>query len=156
MSINYVIGDATCPIKKPAIIVHIVNNKNAWGAGFVLSLSKRWKKPEQAYRTMGEYNLGEIDIVYVNETILVVNMIAQNGFRSKMNPIPLKYTALESCLSKVAAYLHEENPKNKKPYSIHMPRIGCGLAGGKWELVEPIIDKALAGIDVFVYDLKRR
>ena len=36
-----------------------------------------------------------------------------------------------------------------------MPRIGCGLAGGKWAKVEPIIERATAGLcDVFVYDLK--
>jgi len=152
--INYVVGDATCTIKKPSVIVHVCNNKGKWGAGFVLAISGKWKKPEQAYRTMGEYNLGEIDIVYVNETTLVINMIAQNGFKSKMNPIPLKYTALKSCLLKVAAYLREENPKNKKPYSIHMPRIGCGLAGGSWDKVEEIIKETLSEFDVYVYDLK--
>ena len=34
-----------------------------------------------------------------------------------------------------------------------MPRIGCGLAGGKWAVVEPIIQRALEDIPVFVYDL---
>jgi hypothetical protein len=36
-----------------------------------------------------------------------------------------------------------------------MPRIGCGLAGGKWEQIEPIIERTLAdaGIHVNVYDL---
>tara|TARA_R110002111_G_scaffold227346_2_gene288919 strand:+ start:47395 stop:47511 length:117 start_codon:yes stop_codon:yes gene_type:complete len=35
-----------------------------------------------------------------------------------------------------------------------MPRIGCGLAGGKWDKVEPLIEQTLrtAGIDVYVYD----
>ncbi len=38
-----------------------------------------------------------------------------------------------------------------------MPRIGCGLAGGKWEEIEPIIQSALLenGIEVYVYDLNR-
>jgi hypothetical protein len=36
-----------------------------------------------------------------------------------------------------------------------MPRIGCGLAGGRWELIDPIIDDELVtrGVDVTVYDL---
>jgi hypothetical protein len=36
-----------------------------------------------------------------------------------------------------------------------MPRIGCGLAGGKWETIEPILIKKLIekGIKVTVYDL---
>jgi hypothetical protein len=35
-----------------------------------------------------------------------------------------------------------------------MPRIGCGLAGGKWEMIEPIILRTLIanGIAVSVYD----
>ena len=35
-----------------------------------------------------------------------------------------------------------------------MPRIGCGLAGGRWELVEPLVAKALLVRDVptTVYD----
>ena len=39
--------------------------------------------------------------------------------------------------------------------SVHMPRIGCGLAGGKWELIEQIIKEELITkeIAVTVYDL---
>ena len=39
--------------------------------------------------------------------------------------------------------------------SVHMPRIGCGLAGGTWERIEPLIVKVLCerGIPVTVYDL---
>jgi hypothetical protein len=35
-----------------------------------------------------------------------------------------------------------------------MPRIGCGLAGGKWELIEPIIIRTLCerSIVTTVYD----
>jgi hypothetical protein len=36
-----------------------------------------------------------------------------------------------------------------------MPRIGCGLAGGRWELVEPLVIGHLVRRDVAVtvYDL---
>jgi hypothetical protein len=35
-----------------------------------------------------------------------------------------------------------------------MPRIGCGLAGGKWERIEPLVVSALSakGVAVTVYD----
>ncbi|MEU4464677.1 hypothetical protein AB0G20_13345 [Streptomyces sp. NPDC024017] len=38
--------------------------------------------------------------------------------------------------------------------SVHMPGIGCGLAGGKWSRVEPLGQERLArrGIRVTVYD----
>ena len=37
-----------------------------------------------------------------------------------------------------------------------MPRIGCGLAGGKWERIEPIITQNLSrkGLEVYVYDFE--
>ncbi|MFD7653779.1 hypothetical protein ACFV4N_07340 [Actinosynnema sp. NPDC059797] len=36
-----------------------------------------------------------------------------------------------------------------------MPRIGCGLAGGRWDLVEPLVTGELTdhGIPVTVYDV---
>jgi len=38
--------------------------------------------------------------------------------------------------------------------SIHMPQIGCGLAGGKWEKIEAIIEDILLkqSINIYVYD----
>ena len=41
---------------------------------------------------------------------------------------------------------------------IHMPRIGCGLAGGSWHEIEPILEEHLAGagFDIRVYDLPAR
>lgn len=37
-----------------------------------------------------------------------------------------------------------------------MPRIGCGLAGGTWDRIEPLIAHRLVeqGIPVTVYDLE--
>jgi len=36
-----------------------------------------------------------------------------------------------------------------------MPRIGCGLAGGTWEEVEPLVQEHLAvDFNVTVYDLE--
>ena len=45
---------------------------------------------------------------------------------------------------------------NELHASIHMPRIGCGLAGGKWAQVEPLIIDELSSkeIVVTVYDFE--
>lgn len=42
-------------------------------------------------------------------------------------------------------------PAGTVPY---MPRIGCGLAGGTWPRVEPLVENRLVrrGIPVTVYD----
>jgi len=38
--------------------------------------------------------------------------------------------------------------------SVHMPRIGCGLAGGRWDRIEPLIVATLCtrDVDTTVYD----
>jgi O-acetyl-ADP-ribose deacetylase (regulator of RNase III) len=76
-------------------------------------------------------------------------MIAQSGIGHMAGP-PLQYDALEICLTRVADFA------KKYGFSVHMPRVGCGLGGGSWSKVEPIIERALEGVDVTVYDLPQR
>lgn len=156
--IYYVIGDATRPeAEGHKIIVHVCNDIGKWGKGFVLAISKRWKEPERDYRQWyadpagsNRVELGKIQPVRVEDDITVINMIAQKGiYRSKGVP-PIRYDALRTCLDKVSEYAGEIS---KGTVSIHMPRIGCGLAGGSWPEVEKIIKETLPDRDVFVYDL---
>ena len=61
----------------------------------------------------------------------------QHGIKQHGGQPPIRYDALRTCLAKVARKALETNA------SVHMPRIGCGLAGGKWEAVEPIMGRSL-------------
>lgn len=158
--INYVIGDATKPsIAGNKIIAHICNDVGGWGKGFVLSLSKSLPKSEIEYRKwanskdlseMRPFKLGEVQFVKCAPQIIVANMVAQSGIGYKNNIPPIRYDFLRECLH-IIAY---NSPKINA--SIHMPRIGCGLAGGKWEIIKKIIDEELIqkNIEVYVYDLK--
>jgi len=153
MKLNYLIGDATLPIKKPAIIVHIVNDIGCWGSGFVVAISNRFgKNSESSYKlwsrtTDSDFRLGSIQITSTpDKEIKVVNMVAQTGIISIKNPKPLHLKALNKCLSQVYKTID-------KNVTVHMPRIGCGLAGGIWEEVEPIIQKHMS-VDTYVYDLQ--
>ena len=153
--INFLKGDATDPKGDGnKIIVHICNDVGGWGRGFVLAISNRWKEPEASYREWykakneSNFALGQIQLVQVEDDIFVGNMIAQRDVRTINNIPPVRYDALESALNKV------EIEAKKLTASVHMPRIGCGLAGGEWNKVEAIIQKTLVdkGVEVFVYD----
>ncbi|TYU46185.1 macro domain-containing protein [Listeria monocytogenes] len=151
--ITYLKGDATNPMTKGnKIIAHICNDVGAWGKGFVLAISKKWKEPEKAYKKWykdnNNFERGEVQLIPVTEYISVCNMIGQEGIRTGPKGVPIRYEAVESCLEKLCEMAKEQQA------SIHMPRIGCGLAGGKWEIIEPIIKKTLVdnGIEVYVYD----
>ena len=149
--INFIKGDATKPVgdEDIKVIAHICNDKGGWGAGFVLALSNRYPKAEEAYRDSEKYDLGTIQLVKVDKDMFVCNMIAQKGYISPSNPHPIQYDALATCLKKLFTILGNDT-------SLHMPRIGCGLAGGKWEKVEEVIKTARQEkpyVPIYVYDL---
>jgi len=151
--ITYIKGDATKPIGDgPKIIAHICNNKGGWGRGFVLALSSRWKEPELEYRKWSktsDFKLGEVQFVRVEPMIVIANMISQNGYFSSSNLTPICYKSLKRCLGILSV-----NAKYSKS-SVHMPRIGTGLGGGDWVIIEKLIQDTLTDINVFVYDLKK-
>lgn len=148
MAIHYLNGDATRPRGEGTkIICHICNNVGAWGAGFVLALSRRWEEPEETYREMDKA-LGNVSIVEVEDDILVANMVAQHGIYPDENGTPpIRYGALRKCLTAVNDLAVQVNA------SLHMPRIGSGLAGGRWEDIAKIIEET-ARVNIYIYDLK--
>jgi O-acetyl-ADP-ribose deacetylase (regulator of RNase III) len=148
MKINYVVGDATAPQGEgKKIICHICNDRGAWGAGFVLALSAKWRYPEDRYHAMPKYALGSAMVLEVEEDVYVANMIAQHGTRPDTNDTPpIRYLALTDALYKVNTIAKEMGA------TLHMPRIGCGLAGGDWDAVETVIKKVVT-VDATVYDL---
>lgn len=157
--ITYTIGDAAYPWsdgRGDILIAHVCNNRGGWGKGFVKALSARWPHVEQQYRDRHSrwgLRLGSNQIVQAAPGVYVANMIAQDGYASRDNPRPLDYGALYTCLFGLVPAA-----RNRRA-SIHMPRIGCGLAGGNWSTIEPMIARALGhdehggGIPVTVYDL---
>ena len=152
--IQYTKGDATAPQSEGnKIIVHICNDMGGWGKGFVMAISKRWKKPENQYRewfkSKDGFELGKVQFVQVEEDLWVANLIGQHKINKDENGnAPIRYDAIEDGLKEVASFAKESNA------SVHMPRIGCGLAGGKWEMIEPIILQRLSNndVEVVVYD----
>lgn len=146
--IKYITGDATNPQGEGVkIIPHICNTWGVWGAGFVLALSKKWSYPEDYYRARHTYPLGHVDILSVEDDIFVANMIAQEGIGLNKDTVPpIRYEALAQTLYKVNGVAEKMNA------SIHMPRIGAGLAGGDWIVIEKIIETNVH-VPVTVYDL---
>ena len=172
--ITFLKGDATYPVGKGnKIIVHVCNDVGAWGAGFVLAISKRWEKPEAMYRSLKHlrtgYVLGDVQDVFVTdeddkEQIIVANMIAQHGIIGERPPLnsnvhsltwqaiaavepPIRYDSVRKCLTKV------NNTAKMMNASIHAPRFGTGLAGGEWAEIAKIIKDTIT-VDVYIYDLK--
>lgn len=164
--LKYVQGDATLPRGGGhRMLIHCCNDVGAWGAGFVVALSKRWKKPEEQYRLWCraqvldrlKFQLGEIQVVDIQSDLAVVNMIGQRDIgpskdeQGNVVP-PIRYDAIKSCLQKVA-----KEAKDRQS-SVHAPRFGAGLAMGDWGTIETLIKECLIdkGINVTIYDLEQK
>lgn len=155
-NIVYKEGDATQPIiDGNKIIVHVCNDIGGWGKGFVMAISKRWPMPESSYRewykSQNNFELGKVQFVKVENDLWIANVIGQHKIRKdeQGNP-PIRYEAIEKGMQEILTKAKELNA------SVHMPRIGCGLAGGKWEKIEPILQDCLikSEIKTIVYDFK--
>jgi O-acetyl-ADP-ribose deacetylase (regulator of RNase III) len=153
--IKYTKGDATAPIGDGIkLIVHVCNDIGGWGAGFVMALSNKWKQPESEYRgiPVKYLKLGFVQYASVEKDIIVANMIGQHTCASNENGVPpIRYGAVGTCLKEVTNFAKTLDNGNG-PASIHMPRIGCGLAGGSWNIMEQVIKEAVCDIEVTVYD----
>ncbi|MFD0432238.1 Appr-1-p processing protein [Streptomyces sp. WAC 01325] len=153
--ITYIRGDATVPsVKGVKVIAHVCNDIGGWGKGFVVAISRRWPEPEKSYRAWhrerasNDFALGAVQFVQVEPYVWVANMVGQRGIRTGSKGVPVRYEAMDDALERLAEKAADLGA------SVHMPRIGCGLAGGKWSRVEPLITDRLVrrGIAVTVYD----
>jgi O-acetyl-ADP-ribose deacetylase (regulator of RNase III) len=151
--IRYIKGDATNPqARGQKIIAHICNDIGKWGKGFVLAVSNRWPAAREHFlqcRRAGNLSqLGDVQLIAVQRDITVANMIAQHGIKTGSHGPPIRYDAVRECLGKVAVQARQLGA------SVHMPRIGCGLSGGRWDKIEPIVLDTLSGLAVTVYDFE--
>lgn len=167
--ITYHTGDATQPdLEGEVTIAHIVSDspRGHYDAGFAKALAARHPSAQTRFKAWAQgraddagtarpFGLGRVQWCAVGHDLgrthrfsdrWVANMVAQRGLRSAANEHPLDLDALDLCLRQLAGHTKLGNP-------IAMPRIGCGLAGGNWDDVEPVIDGALRHHDVHVYDL---
>jgi O-acetyl-ADP-ribose deacetylase (regulator of RNase III) len=144
-------GDATSPqASGPKVIAHVCNDLGGWGKGFVVAVSRRWPEPERDYRqwhrhrAANDFGLGAVRLVPVRPDIWVANMIGQHGIKRGSAGPPIRYEAVERCLTTLGDHALRLGA------SVHLPRIGCGLAGGRWERIEPLVVAALCDRDVAV------
>ena len=145
-AITYITGDVTEPLLcGNDCIVQVVNNVGAYGAGVSGAIAKKWPSVKQRYK---DYLilLGNADVFGIGIGLFMANLYAQDGLKSRTNPKPIRYGKLAMALSTLE--LHGFN-------RIHMPKIGCGLAGGDWKIVSELIQDVLVDYEqeVYVYEL---
>ena len=146
-------------------ICHQVNCQGRMGSGIAKQIRERWPIVYEQYISgfkaieeesinwedeldVSEVLLGRLQQIKVNDTQTVVNMFAQQyyGYDGKRYT---SYDAFWACLGGIK----DSVPKGSKigfPY-----RIGCGLGGANWQVIETMIYAVLGkDFDVYIYMLE--
>merc|ERR1711920_278007 len=141
--------------KGKKIIAQICNDSGRWGKGFVMAITDTWgKHPGKLYRRWhkngaeAEFGLGRVQLIKLTETLALANIIGQSGIKTGSKGSPVRYEAIQLGLDAVCLYAVSVGA------SIHMPRIGSGLAGGEWPRIEMIVSSMTRqhGVDIYVYE----
>lgn len=124
-------------LKSPVeIIVHQVNMQDVMGAGLAKSIKKKFPEVYKEYKEKyKDFILGQNLYCATKDGRMIVNMFAQSNYGRYGRYT--NYEALERCFSDVAEMCSKHDVTVGIPYGI-----GCGLGGGDWKEVYPIINKA--------------
>lgn len=138
------------------VFCHQTNCFGTMGAGLAKQIAKKY--PEVAntdrrlYRMLGADELyGTIRCIKTSDGRTCVNMYAQYGFGR--GTIHTNYRQLQKCLDAFAEFCIENLEYSKVvafPYGM-----GCGLAGGDWSAVEPLILAFAERVPQRVYIVRR-
>lgn len=146
----------------PLATAHCCNCQNTMKSGIAPLIARNfpaaWRADQETVRG-DRSKLGSITEAWSDcGGILVFNLYGQYGYwNRKQGKMDLEYSALDSALEKMAASLHSKcrlSDVNPAEVKVFLPKIGAGLAGGDWKVIEPMIEKHLGKFDVTVFQLK--
>ena len=134
------------------IICHQVNCQGKMGSGVAKQIRDRWPEVYSNYARVADSKmLGKVQILYIEDANIprqcVVNMFAQEYYGYNGDRYT-SYDAFWNCLNE----LKNQIPKGATvafPY-----KIGCGLGGANWEIIEKMIDVVFKDYGVFIYKLE--
>lgn len=137
--IDHIIGDLLQA--KADVIVHQVNCQGVMGAGVARQIREQFPNTFQEYRALCMQYQGRTHELlgqcqYVKEDPFVIcNAFGQNFYFR--NSVQTQYDKLRECFEDIATKYHGK--------TVALPwNIGCGLAGGDWDIVYKMIYEALA------------
>lgn len=135
-------------------IIHGCNCFCKMGAGIARAIKEEFPKAYEAdmatltnsednFYKLGKYSYCKVDQGYIFN--------AYTQFRYGTDRPHVEYTAISDSLRRIAGFIHETPELHN--VKIGMPKIGCGLAGGDWSIVEGLVEDALGHLDTTVYYL---
>lgn len=138
------------------LIAHQVNCRGVMGAGVARVIAKRYPEVEEVYRAHCRAIeplalLGTTLMAYAGNRLLVANVFGQ---LDTGRGLQTDYTAVRSALDDLSRWWGDRGRRGRP--TLHVPyMMGCGLAGGDWDIYSAILDEHWPG-DVVAHRLPSR
>lgn len=121
-------------------IIHGVNSQGVFGSGVALAIKKKYPEAYKEYKEaelFGHLYLGSVSKCWVenNDDLCIFNAVVQK-FYGRDGKRYVNYCALAKCFEQAISHADCFDG------GLHFPKIGAGLGGGDWSIIEQIINDA--------------
>lgn len=156
MITRYIKGDITETELK--YIAHGVNCQNVMGSGVAKALYTKFPEVKTEYHRFCEdvispkERLGSVCIARTDQFRIVFNCFTQinYGYDGKKY---VSYPAIIDTFRQITKFI---NFNGSTGNVVAIPKIGCGLAGGDWNIVEQLINDTVGDdLEIWVYELEQ-
>lgn len=142
--IKYIQGDlleSNC-----RVIAHGVNCSGGFASGVAGQIAKKWPEVKSWYFRKGRWRLGMVQYVETDDNI-VANCATQEryGKMAQYGVVYVDYPAVERVMRDLYDYVSQYD------LTVAIPKIGAGLAGGDWNVIEKIINDVFHDREICVY-----
>lgn len=135
------------------VIAHQVNCFGVMGAGVAKQIRTKYPKVYAEYKKICDDNQNNIGLlglshwVPIGERQWIANLFGQHGYGR--GDVYTVYPALKTALLRTVRGCEELEEQVVHTVRLALPyKIGCGLAGGDWRVVLPMIQKISEDTDV--------
>ena len=116
------------------VILHGCNCFNTMGAGIAKYLRGKFPNVyavDCATKRGDKNKLGTCSRAVISHNLHILNCYTQYNY-GREKKLYANYIAIDECFKRIAA-------DYDTTWEIRMPRIGCGLAGGDWEVIGALV-----------------
>lgn len=130
-------------------IAHGCNCSGGFGSGMAKAIALRYPQVKEGYlyryRSRG-WNLGEVQLIGVGDGSgrEIANCATQERYGKPEDGPYVSYPAIRIVIKDLV---------KSWPDGFAIPKIGAGLAGGNWDIIEKIINEESGSVEVRVYVL---
>jgi O-acetyl-ADP-ribose deacetylase (regulator of RNase III) len=125
------------------------------GSGLAKEINRRipnaLKVDKENSKYGDESKLGTFTYVNVDSKYTLINCYIQHRYGRDSHHRYVEYGSIRSCLKEIKNHFNIYDIKNPR---IGIPLIGCGLAGGDWNVVKKIIEDELKDYDYTIVNFK--